>query len=75
MKHDENTEAGPWTGSVAECSPLRRMPRAAVTGSQAWPAVVTACSSRKIAAVLTVCARVGVSVLCSLVVRCRYLVA
>ena len=47
-----------------------RVPWAAVTGSQARPVVMTACRCRKIAAAMMVCAWVGVSLFCSLLVRC-----
>ena len=39
--------------------PCRRVPCVAVTGSQARPVVITACSCRKIAAAMTACAWVG----------------
>jgi hypothetical protein len=39
-------------------------------GSEACPVVMTACSCRKIAAAMMVCAWVGVSFFCSLLVRC-----
>ena len=47
----------------------RRVPWVAVTGSQACPVVMTACNCRKIAAAMTVCAWVGVSLFCSLLIR------
>src|SRR5215204_462079 len=45
------------------------MPCTAMSGSQARPVVMTACSWRRTAAPITVCACVGVSLLRSLVVR------
>ena len=60
----------PPTGQAASGVLCRRVPWAAVTGSQACPVVMTACSCRRIAAAMTVCARGGVSLLCSLLVRC-----
>jgi hypothetical protein len=47
----------------------RLVPWVAVTGSQAWPVVMMACNCRTIAAAMTVCAWVGVSLLCSVLVR------
>jgi hypothetical protein len=41
-----------------------------VAGSQACPVVMTACRCRKMAAAMMVCAWVGVSLFCSLLVRC-----
>ena len=58
-----------WQGQAASCL-LCRVPRAAVAGSQACPVVLTACSCRKIAAAIMVCAWVGVSWFCCLLVRC-----
>jgi len=46
------------------------VPWVAIAGSQALPLVMTACRCRRIAAAMTVCAWVGVSLLCSLLVRC-----
>jgi hypothetical protein len=39
---------------AASAALARRVPWVAVTGSQAWPVVMTACSCRKIAAAMTV---------------------
>ena len=47
-----------------------RVPWVAICGSQASPVVITAWRCRRIAAAMTVCAWVGVSLLCSRVVRC-----
>ncbi len=58
---------------VADTGPL--LPWVAMLGSQAWPVVMTACRWRKIAAAMTLCAWVGLSLLFCLVVRCRYLAA
>ncbi len=44
-------------------------PRVAMTGSQRWPVVMTACSWRNIAAAITAWAWVAVSLLCSRPVR------
>jgi len=46
-----------------------RVPWVAMLGSHAVPVVMTACRCRRIAAAITVCAWVGVSLLCSRVVR------
>ena len=51
------------------------LPWVAMVGSQAWPVVMTACRWRRIAAAMTLCAWVGLSLLFCLVVRCRYLAA
>ena len=51
------------------------LPWVAMVGSQAWPVVMTACSWRRIAAAMTLCAWVGLSLLVCLLVRCRYLAA
>src|SRR6516225_12032593 len=56
-------------GQAARAVACRLVPWAAVTGSQAWPVVMT-CSCRKIAAAMTVCAWVGVSLFSFLLVRC-----
>ena len=40
------------------------VPRVAITGSQRWPVVMTACSWRKIAAAMTAWAWVAVSLFC-----------
>jgi hypothetical protein len=48
------------------------VPRAAMCGSQVRPVVMIACSCRRIAAAITVCACVAVSLFVSLVVRWRY---
>jgi len=45
------------------------VPRAAMRGSQRWPVVMTACNWRKIAAAMTACAWVAVSLFCSRPVR------
>jgi len=45
--------------------PFRQVPWVAVSGSQACPVVMMACSCRKIAAAMTVCAWVGASLFCS----------
>ena len=58
------------SGQAATAAPGHRVPFAAVTGSQACPVVMTACSCRKMAAAMTVCAWAGVSLFCSLLVRC-----
>jgi hypothetical protein len=50
---------------------FRRVPCRAMAGSQARPVTMTACSWRSTAAAMTVCAWVGVSLLCSRPVRCR----
>ena len=60
----------PLTGQAARALLCRRVPWVAVTGSQACPVVMTACSCRKIAAAMMVCAWVGVSLFRSLLVRC-----
>lgn len=57
---------------AARAVPRRRVPWAAVAGSRACPVVMTACSCRKIAAAMTVCASAGVSLFCSLLVRYWY---
>ena len=51
------------------------LPWVAMAGSQAWPVVITAWRWRRIAAAMTLCAWVGLSLLVCLVVRCRYLAA
>jgi hypothetical protein len=48
---------------------VRVVPCAAGSGSQACPLVMTACSYRRIAAAMTVCTWVGVSLFCSRPVR------
>jgi hypothetical protein len=48
-----------------------RVPWVAMAGSQAFPVTMTACSWRRIAAAMTVCAWVGVSLFFSRLVRCR----
>ena len=58
-----------WQGQAASGVLARRVPWAAVTGSQACPVVMTACSCRRIAAAMMVCAWVGVSLFYSLLVR------
>jgi len=60
----------PLTGSGGELPALPPGAVAAVAGSQACPVVMTACSCRKIAAAMMVCAWVGVSLFWSLLVRC-----
>ena len=57
-------------GQAASAALVCRVPCAAMTGSQACLVVMTACRCRKIAAAMTVCAWVGVSLFCSLLVRC-----
>ena len=47
------------------------VPWVAMSGSHAWPVVITACSCRRIAAAMTVWAWVAVSLFCSRLVRCR----
>jgi hypothetical protein len=65
-----------WLGQAATGSAVTVLvPWAAVIGSQAWPVVITACRCRRIAAAITVCAWVGVSLFCWRVVRCAYLAA
>jgi hypothetical protein len=59
-----------WRGQAASGLGCRRVPWAAIAGSHACPVVMTACSCRKIAAAITVCAWIGVSLLPSLLVRC-----
>lgn len=51
------------------------LPWVATVGFQAWRVVITACRWRRIAAAMTACAWVGLNLLFSLVVRCRYLAA
>jgi hypothetical protein len=48
----------------------RSVPWVAMCGSHGWPVVITACSWRRIAAAITVCAWVAVSLLVSRLVRC-----
>jgi hypothetical protein len=55
----------------ASVAGLRRTPWVAMSGSQAWPVVMTAWSWRRIAPARTVWAWVGLSLLVSRVVRCR----
>ena len=62
--------AAPLTGQAASARLCCWVPWAAVAGSQACPVVLTACSCRKIAAAIMVCAWVGVSWFCCLLVRC-----
>ena len=59
-----------WLAQAASACGVCWVPWVAMTGSQAWPVVMTACRCRRIAAAITVCAWVGVSLLCSLLVRC-----
>ena len=47
-----------------------RVPLVAISGSQARPVVITACSCRRIAATMTVWAWVAVSLFFSRLVRC-----
>jgi hypothetical protein len=58
------------SGQAARAAAMRRVPCAAISGSQACPVVMTACRCRRIAAAATVFAWVGASVLPALVVRC-----
>src|SRR5690348_4465175 len=58
-----------WQDQAVSGVVARRVPWAAVTGSQAFPVVMTACSCRRMAAAMTVCAWVGVSLLWSLLIR------
>jgi hypothetical protein len=57
-------------GQAASALLSRRVPWAAVAGSHACPVVMTACSCRRIAAAMMACAWVGLSLFCSLLVRC-----
>ena len=57
---------------AARVTLLVLMPPAAICGSLAWLVVTTACRCLRIAAAITVWAWVGLSLLCSRVVRCRY---
>jgi hypothetical protein len=57
-------------GRAASAALSCRVPWAAAAGSQACPVVMTACRCRKIAAAMTVCAWVGVSLFSFLLARC-----
>jgi hypothetical protein len=57
-------------GQAASAVLLCRVPCAAAAGSQARPVVMMACRCRRIAAAMTVCAWVGVSLFSCLLVRC-----
>src|SRR5262245_28308879 len=48
----------------------RFTPWVAMSASQAWPVVMTACRWRRIAAAMTACAWVGLNLFVSRVVRC-----
>jgi hypothetical protein len=48
---------------------LCRVPCVAMAGSQACPLVMTACRCRRVAAAMMVCAWVGLSLFCSLLLR------
>jgi len=59
-------------GQAARVTTLLWVPWVAISGSQARPVVIMAWRCRRIAAAITVWAWVGLSLLVSLVVRCRY---
>src|SRR2546423_620584 len=58
-------------GQAARAAVGRRFtPCVAISASQAWPVVMTACRWRRIAAAMSACAWVGLNLLASRVVRC-----